>query len=55
MKIEFQFVKQDCWIGVFWKRIESGTNLFQRKQYRIYICLVPCFPIVITTKLKRFI
>lgn len=36
MKIKFK--KQDAWIGIYW------DSAF------IYVCLIPCFPIVITRK-----
>jgi hypothetical protein len=33
-----RFVPRDCWVGVYWD------------DYRVYICLLPCFPIIIDRK-----
>lgn len=59
-KLSIKFVKEDCWIGVYWKNIYSHiteyrgpatakvkNNRWIRTQQKIYICIVPCFPIII--------
>lgn len=33
--MRFKFVPRDCWIGVYWD------------DKRIYICILPCLPLVI--------
>jgi len=38
--IGVEFKLQDMWIGVYWKRTGSYTD--------VWVCLVPCFPIHIT-------
>jgi hypothetical protein len=42
MKIRVERKWEDAWIGVFWKR--------QPDRCDIWICIVPCFPIHITTE-----
>lgn len=37
----FHFIKQDCWVGVYWRDEPV------RPVRHIYICLVPCFPLCI--------
>lgn len=47
MKIIFE--PRDLWIGVFWKLGARVTTLeTDRQGYHIYLCLIPCFPIVFT-------
>jgi len=33
--MKIKFVRRDCWLGVYW----DST--------KIYICLIPCFPLII--------
>jgi hypothetical protein len=40
MEIGIRFVKEDLWVGVFYRWTEVAL--------RIWICLLPMFPIVIT-------
>jgi hypothetical protein len=60
VKIEIKFVKQDCWIGLYWKSLttcrfsrpdlgETGPSMYQ-KRTKVYICLIPCFPIIFETR-----
>ena len=60
MKIQIKFVKEDCWIGVYWKSLvqfncvrpdhgETGDDMCRRYK-KVYICIVPCFPIIFETK-----
>jgi len=37
MKIRLEFKKEDCWIGLYWKKSNSRLD--------IWVCLIPCFPI----------
>lgn len=37
MRVRLRFVPQDLWVGAYWDR--------DRK--RLYVCLVPCLPIVL--------
>lgn len=60
MKIKINFVPNDLWIGVFWKRKKmpdvqpkapGGIELLNLEvkgwwtKTDVYICIVPCFPI----------
>jgi hypothetical protein len=40
-RVGLEFQPRDLWIGVYWIKGALSTT--------IYICLVPCFPIVIWT------
>jgi hypothetical protein len=40
--MKIKFVKQDLWIGVFWKR--TNEKLFYK--ITVYVCLIPCLPII---------
>jgi hypothetical protein len=42
LEIEFQFKKEDLWIGAYW-RYESIYGIF-----KLWICVIPCFPIFIS-------
>lgn len=53
MNITIKFVPQDCWVGLFWKDKEVGMDYFYFTQRTYYLCLIPCFPIIWNTKLKR--
>lgn len=60
-KVRVEFVARDVWIGVFvagWNRgwgysdprrtpFYAGGSI-QRDTQKTYVCLIPCFPIVIT-------
>jgi hypothetical protein len=43
-KIKIEFVPQDFWIGIFWKK--------QLDRFDLYLCLIPMFPIHFTKFLK---
>lgn len=55
--IRVEFVKEDCWVGVYWKTKllaicqcgdkSCGNEGYYEIKY-IYICLLPCLPIIIT-------
>ena len=47
MKIKYE--PRDLWIGVYWDRAGRCTTLeTDRQHYRVYLCVVPCFPIIFT-------
>lgn len=48
LSIRLCFERHDCWIGVYWDRCEIFQDTYI--ETTIYICLVPMFPIVITTE-----
>jgi hypothetical protein len=52
--MKIKFVKQDLWVGLYWKReyvytlvagcgVPTGLTTW-------YLCLIPCFPIIWQTK-----
>lgn len=53
MKIRFD--PRDCWIGIFW-RLENHCKLGcewlkpHPQDLHIFICIIPCFPIIFTFK-----
>ena len=64
--IEIKWEPHDLWIGVYWNIIDEGkwrykndkSNEFVRAPWGyhfeslyIYVCLIPCFPIIIKKEL----
>jgi hypothetical protein len=45
-------VKQDCWIGLYWKTETLGLEQAKLHHTTWYLCLVPCFPIIWETYSK---
>lgn len=59
MKIKVKFEPRDLWVGVFWDIEEFSWPHAPSKEYsggykilKIYICIIPCFPIIISKKLN---
>ncbi len=48
--IRFQFEPRDLWIGVFWKKY----LLVGGRMFRIWITIVPMFPLLIVISLDDF-
>lgn len=50
MKIAIKFEPRDCWVGVFWTTEGACLCTMCRREpwLKVYICLIPCFPIVVT-------
>ncbi len=44
MKIAIKFVKEDVWVGVFWRR----DNDPRYAALEVYVCILPCLPIRLT-------
>jgi hypothetical protein len=43
------YEKRDLWIGVYWDTdIHPETAKTMFKVTKVYICIVPCFPILLT-------
>lgn len=58
MNVRLKFVPRDLWIGVFWRRLWTWKPIAFGKQgafwtYEVYICLLPCLPIVISWERPR--
>jgi hypothetical protein len=51
--MKIKFVKQDCWVGLYWKANtvvhHNGWTYAAKTTITWYLCLVPCFPIIWTT------
>lgn len=60
IRIRIKFVKQDCWIGVYWRNVKGiPDGMHQRKNRwldttEVYVCLVPCFPIILLRTRRYF-
>ncbi len=51
--MKIQFDPRDLWIGVYWKRTSRVTTLNSDSDcYTVYLCLVPCFPIIFSLRRK---
>lgn len=51
MRVQIKFVKEDGWVGVFYRRktlpaINSMANVPHRIERQVFVCLVPFFPII---------
>ena len=50
MRVRILFEPRDLWIGVYWTRVwtsEEARRLGATSDLRIYLCLIPCLPIVL--------
>ncbi len=47
--INFVFEPRDLWVGAFLKgsHWEGSMHL-----YEVYVCIIPCFPVLITVQLR---
>lgn len=46
VKGRIEFVPQDIWIGVYWrKHMFTPRNPSMPPHIDVYICLLPCFPL----------
>ena len=53
MKITLEFKFEDFWVGGFWKKEKEHGQGETFERFQIWICLLPCFPIHITTQWKE--
>jgi hypothetical protein len=46
-KIRLEFKIEDLWVGLFWKSKyqAAGGGKWERSEYDLWICLIPCVPI----------
>jgi len=49
--MKIRFVKQDLWIGIYWKTVQQMSPKF-RNITTFYICIIPCLPIIFDVKHK---
>lgn len=48
MKAQLELKWQDMWFGAYWEKKEiqhRGQIYPRRKEFHIWICVVPCLPI----------
>lgn len=58
MKVRIKFVKEDCWIGVYWKteyQYTAGNDERKWSHFKrtFFVCVLPCLPIVITKEFDK--
>lgn len=55
--VRVEFKPQDCWIGVFWKcgGFHELFGEWVEPAVDIWVVLIPCFPIHVTTKKRRYL
>ena len=44
-ELRLMFVPRDFWVGLFWERVTLTAGI---ETIRLYICIVPMFPLRIT-------
>jgi hypothetical protein len=56
MRVRLEFKLQDSWVGVYWKKTgpfliwwEKRGRFMSARILHVWICLVPWFPIHVTT------
>lgn len=49
-RVRVHVVKEDCWIGVFWKRAHPSGDQGQRlgEMLKVYVCVIPCLPLIVS-------
>ena len=47
-KMKIKIVKQDCWLGLYWKTVNQMSPVVGLST-TWYLCVVPCCPIIWTT------
>jgi len=53
MKISIKFEPRDIWVGVYWKKTNDEVTLAGWKWLKVYICLLPFFPIKVAFARKE--
>lgn len=48
--IKLSFIPQILWVGLHWKIEIREMLLIKWKTYQFYVCLIPCFPLIIAHK-----
>ena len=49
MEITIKFVKEDVWVGLFWRRAKHVFyHGVPERVIQVFVCLLPCFPIRLT-------
>ena len=50
MKLEIKFEPRDLWVGIFWDFNDIPVGFYETgyKILKVYLCLVPMFPIIFT-------
>lgn len=47
VRVRVAFVRQDCWVGVYWKRHENSSPTGWDPRVTFYVCIAPMLPIII--------
>lgn len=47
LRVRVAFVRQDCWIGLFWKRRYPSSPPGVDPIVTYYVCIIPMLPIII--------
>lgn len=48
MRVQLKLVWQDLWVGIFWRRSHLLANRHLIRRTEVFVCFLPCLPIVIT-------
>jgi hypothetical protein len=58
ISLRIKFIKQDCWLGVYWYIRKTPTKIYDvirnketncvERSLRIIICIIPTLPIIVT-------
>lgn len=46
-RLRVAFVRQDCWIGLYWKRHETSSPPGTDPIVTYYVCFLPCLPLIV--------
>ena len=56
MRVSIKYEPRDLWVGVFWDRREWNDlkEVVRGRSLHIYVCLIPCFPIIFVLDRTRY-
>lgn len=46
---------RDVWVGVYWNRTESGSDVDETTTFQVYICLLPLLPLRISRTVIEYV
>jgi hypothetical protein len=58
MIARFEYIPNDCWVGVFWKKTMEGRIQYAPEEcwwvrWDVWLCLVPMLPLHLTWRVKK--